>query len=437
MPISPLPLRRLPRFRLTRLAAGLLTGLTFCAAFNPPSLAADVRVGDAACKPDPARFDDNYPDMKEWATAGVRGGIPDRSAGKVFKTLKPGDDIQSAIDNAAKGGGAVVLLSAGTYPLAKRLDLRDNVILRGEAKERVVLECTIRAAKPSPQAVTVRLGDVKHAGLEDLTIQHAGVAKVGLAAYREPKAGNRDAGGNNDLHVAGVELERAEDCWIDNCNIVHSGAHPYIGTANHVTVRDTLIDGAFNKGDTGDAAGSGNFYLTSSYGLWYNCTVKNVRHALEVRGALSGEPCKYNVVLDCNFEGDVNFHSNRKDQGHNLFEGDLVHSPPSHGWYAWSYWKKTEIGPDNLVYKSIGWGGPKGPVKDSFASTDPEKVYTYTGIRDPNVLPPLEKAAPKAGTLYAVTGVRPNRIEAYGPWPKTPAEALRLIEQRMIKSSLK
>ena len=428
---------RRPSARRSRVATALLACFALGAGLGSVSRAADVRVGDGACKPDPARFDENYPDMKEWATAGVRGGIPDRSAGKIYKTLKPGDDVQAAVDGAAKGGGGVVLLSAGTYPIPKRLDLRDNVVLRGESKERVVLECTIRAAEPSPQAVTVRLGDVKHAALEDLTIRHAGVAQLGLFAYNEKKTGDKDdADGHNDLHVAGVELERAEDCWVDNCSILHSGTHPYIGTASHVTVRDTLIDGAFNKGDVGDAAGSGNVYLTSSYGLMYNCTVKNVRHALEVRGALSGEPCRYNVVLDCDFEGDVNFHGNRKDQGHSLFEGDLVHSPPSHGWYAWSYWKKTEIGPDNLVYKSIGWGGPKGP-KDAFAGSDPDKVYTYTGVHDPNVLPPLEKPAPKAGTLYAVTAVRPNRIEAYGAWPKTPTEALRLIEQRMLKSPLK
>src|SRR5687768_17398321 len=96
----------------------------------------DVRVGDVGSQPDPSKFDANYPDMKEWAIAGVRGGIPGRAAAKVVKTLKPGDDIQAAIEQAAKapGGGAVVLL-AGVYPVTRRIDLRSNVTLRGEAKD--------------------------------------------------------------------------------------------------------------------------------------------------------------------------------------------------------------------------------------------------------------------------------------------------------------
>ena len=403
--------------------------------------AADVRVGDAGCKPDPARFDDTYQDMKDWAAAGVRGGIPDRADGKIFKTLKPGDDIQGAIDSAAKAGGGVVLLSDGTYPLDKTILLRSGVVLRGQDKEGVVLQCEIKSNEPAKKLATLRLTDVKHSGLEDLTIQNGIVALLGLNAYHEKLTGPKDdAQGNSSLHVSGVVLERAEDCWVDNCDILHSGSHPFNGQGSHVTVRDTLIDGAFNKGDGTDPAGSGNVYFIFNNGLMYNCTVKNVRHALVLRDSLSGEPCKYNVVLDCNFEGDVDFHANRKDEGHNLFEGTLIHAPAYHGWCAWSYWKKAEIGPETLVYKSLGWGGPTGPggagAKDKFGSTDPEKVYTYTGVHDPNVLPALDKSAPKSGTLYAVTAARPNRPDAYGAWPKTPAEALRLIDQRMIKSPL-
>jgi hypothetical protein len=424
-----------PPSAVAPLACLLAVSLCLCAR------AADVRVGDAGCKPDPARFDDNYPDMKEWASAGVRGGVPDRADGKIFKTLKPGDDIQGAIDTAAKAGGGVVLLSDGTYPLDKTILLRSGVVLRGQDKEGVVLQCEIKSSEPAKKLATVRLTDTKRAGLEDLTIQNGIVALLGLNVYHEKFAGPKDdAQGNNNLHVSGVVLERAEDCWVDNCSILHSGSHPFNGQGSHVTVRDTLIDGAFNKGDGTDPAGSGNVYFIFNNGLMYNCTVKNVRHALVMRDSLSGEPCKYNVILDCNFEGDVDFHANRKDDGHNLFEGTLVHAPAYHGWCAWSYWKKAEIGPENLVYKSLGWGGPTGPggagAKDKFGSTDPDKVYTYTGVHDPNVLPALDKPAPKSGTLYAITAARPNRPDAYGAWPKTPAEALRLIDQRMIKSPL-
>ena len=402
-----------------------------------PRVRADARVGDAASKPDSARFDENYPDMKEWATTGVRGGVPARDQGKIAATPKSGDDIQAAIDAAAKSGGGVVLLASGTYTLDKTLELRSNVQLRGKDKQSVILDCTITSADPGRKATAILLRDTKHAGLEDLTLQNHAVAAAGIDAYREQLAGPRDnLRGISSLYVTGVTLQRAEDCWIDNCSILHSGTHPINAQGSYLTIRDSLIDGAFNKGDGADPAGSGNLYFISSYGLMYNCTVRNLRHALVMRDALAGEPCKYNVILDCNFEGDVDFHANRKDEGHNLFEGTLVHAPQYHGWCAWSYWKRADIGPDNLVYRCIGWGGPAGKgapgAMDKFSSTDPDKVYTYTGVRDPNILPALDKPAPHAATLYAVTGARPSRPEAYGAWPKTPAEALRLLDQRMM-----
>lgn len=397
----------------------------------PAVLRAEPRVGDAGSAADPSKFDPNYPDMKDWAIAGVRGGIPPREAGKVLKTLKPGDDVQAALDDAERQGGGVVVLSAGTYPVGKRIDMRSNVVLRGEARDASVLECTMRSAKPSEQFVTVRFDGTRKAGLEDLTVRHAEVAKLGLAAYHESKAGPKNNPNNvSDLHVGGVELERVEDCWVDGCAIVHSGSHPFDGQGAHFTLRDTLIDGAFNKGPEFGPGGSGNVYFAFKRGLVYNVTIRNVRHCLVMRDTLAGGDCKYNAVVDCNFEGDVNFHGNRKDEGHNLFEGTLVHAPLFHGWPAWSYWKRTEIGEANLVYKSIGWGGMTG---DTFSSTDPAKVYTYTGLRDPNNLGEHDKPAPKAGTLYAVTGRRPTAIEALGPWPKSPAEARKALEGRMMK----
>ncbi len=418
------------RWALLLAITALLTALPTVAA----ALGAELRVGDSGSVPDPARFDDAYPDMKEWAAAGVRGGIPARGELKVIQTLKPGDDIQAAIDKAGPAGG-VVLLSAGTYPVERRLTLRDNVVLRGESREAAVLECRMTAAHSGDDAVTVWVGGARHAGLEDLTIQHQAVAKLGLAAYQEKVAGAvNDPKGATNLFVGGVQFQKAQDCWVDRCNIVHSGTRPLIAQGAYLTIRDTLIDGALNKGEGADPGGSGTASFPCDRGLIYNCAFKHLRHGMLMHGSLSGAPCRYNVILDCNVEGDIDFHGNRQDEGHNLFEGALAHAPRWHGWPAWSYWRRADIGPDNLVYKSIGWGGPG---KDPFASTDPEKVYTYTGIRDPNDLPALDKAPPRAGTLYAVTGARPTRPDAYRPFPKTAAEASHLLEERMLKSPVK
>lgn len=393
--------------------------------------AAEVRPGDAGCKPDPEKFDANYPDMKEWAEAGARGGIPARDAGKVIKTLKPGDDIQAAIDEAGKSGG-VVLLSPGTYAIATCIQLSSNVILRGQNKESTILENTMRTVRLTEQFYTVRFGKITRAGLEDLTIRHAEVAKLGLDTYAERVAGPTNNPKNiGDLHVGGVLVNEATDCWIDNVNILHSGSHPLEAAGVRLTVRDTLIDGAFNKGETGAPAGEGNVYFAVTNGLMYRCTVSNVRHCLVLRDTLSGQACKFNAFIDCDFTGDVDFHGNRRESGHNLFEGVLVRSLLSHGWTAWAYWRKEEIGVGDLAYKSIGWGGS---ANDKFASTGPDKVYTFTGMRDPNVLAELDKPAPKSGTLYAVMGARPTKIETLGPWPKNAGEARDVMLKRMIPS---
>ena len=409
---------------------------------------AESRPGDPDCKPDAGKFDPNYPDMKEWASAGVRGGIPLRDTLKVVKTLKPGDDLQAAIDAAAKEFAntistrspegerpVVVLLTAGTYSVKKAIELRTGVVLRGQNKEMAVIENAMRSTKLSPGAFTVRLDKIRLAGIEDITLRHEEVARLGLAVYAERVAGPKNNPNDvKDLHVGGVEMDDSEDCWVDNVNILHSGSHPLDAAGRRMTVRDVLIDGAFNKGEEGSPAGSGNVYFSVTGGLFYNNTVKNTRHCLVIRDTLSGGDCKYNVILDCNFQGDVNYHGNRKDSGRNLFEGVLVRSLTSHGWPAWAYWKREEIGLGNLAYKSIGWGGSNA---DKFESTKPDVVYTFTGIRDPNILTPLEKPVPKSGTLYAVTATRPTKLEAFGTWPKNPGEARDLMFKRLIPSPIK
>ena len=404
---------------------------TLLVLLSPAAVAAGPRVGDAGSAPDPARFDPNYPDTKEWASAGVRGGLPPRDALKVFKTLKPGDDVQATVDEAAKAGGGVVLLSAGTYPVKKAIALRSDVVLRGQAKEMVVLENAMRSAKLTREHFTVRFDKVTKAGLEDLTIRHEEVTRLGPAAYAERVVGpTNNPKGVADLHVGGVAMADAEDCWLDNVNVLHSGSHPLEAAGRRITARDVLIDGAFNKGEEGAPAGSGNVYFSVTGGLMYRCTVRNTRHCLVVRDTLTGGDCKFNVFLDCDFTGDVNFHGNRKDSGHNLFEGVFVRSLTSHGWPAWAYWKRDEIGPSNLAYQSIGWGGS---AADTFASARPDKVYTFAGMRDPNVLVELDKPAPAHGTLYAATGDRPTRVDPAG-WPKSAAEARDAMLKRAIPS---
>jgi len=75
-------------------------------------------------------------------------------------------------------------------------------------------------------------------------------------------------------------------------------------------------------------------------------------------------------------------------------------------------------------------------LPSAVVSTKIDKVYTFTGMTDPNVLGEIEKPAPKGGTLYAVTGARPTKPEAVGAWPKNQTEARDLMLKRMIQSPL-
>ena len=49
-------------------------------------------------------------------------------------TVKPGEDIQSAIDSANSDGGGIVFLKAGTYTVNTGLKLKSKVTLCGEGR---------------------------------------------------------------------------------------------------------------------------------------------------------------------------------------------------------------------------------------------------------------------------------------------------------------
>jgi hypothetical protein len=68
------------------------------------------RLGDPGWTFDESRFDPRFPAMREWARAGVEGGIPLRRSLPIKKRLQPGDDLQAAINAVATQGGGVILL---------------------------------------------------------------------------------------------------------------------------------------------------------------------------------------------------------------------------------------------------------------------------------------------------------------------------------------
>ena len=99
----------------------------------------EAQIGDPGWVFDESRSDPRFPEMKEWAQAGVLGGIPLRNTLTIKTRLTPGQDLQAAIDQVATNQGGVILLEPGEHRIDK---LRQPHDLRGslEVQPRLALK---------------------------------------------------------------------------------------------------------------------------------------------------------------------------------------------------------------------------------------------------------------------------------------------------------
>ncbi len=378
------------------------------------------QIGDPGWVFDESKYDNRFPAMREYAKAGVQGGIPYRSSNPVKQTLSvvSGDsdmanNIQSAINTVNSSGGGVVLLKNGTYPIRSQIIMKSNVILRGQSKNGVLLEVFMRfqgASEPKKKEVFF-WQNIQNAGLEDFSMiynaDYNGKQMFPLdhdwaftyfSAYpiRSQNYPNERVYHDRpnfkyhtvkNIDVTYVRMDgNTKNCWIDNCNFRDSGsAHLIISNpSKHITIRNTLVQGAFQKGNNGHGYGINS---SGTYVLMVKTTVKNVRHWAIQQGAI------YNVVYDCHSETDMNFHQG--DLGLNLIEKSKLHRP------YWHLWKVIgtgasyhgDPGQGNMFYDNDVIDGNNGKKY-----TD-KKVYTFNTNR--NVVP-MFSTPPKYGTLYAM-----------------------------------
>lgn len=383
--------------------------ITMSLSLIPPALASAPRPGDPGWEPDESRFDRRFPAMREWARAGVRGGIPARSASPVVARVAPGEDVPVAINAAAAAGGGVVLLLAGDHELTTPWQLRSGVILRGESRETTRVLVRLKApffrTSGQPQTVAISADGVSRAGVEDLTVKYAAVdfepydfddpsSPWRRHVFHLPE--DRDPA----LHVHLLIFHDSEDSWVDHCAFLWAGAHP-LGAHNsrHLTFRDNVIDRAYVKNDG---------FHGGYYGIWstrhtliLNERVSRIRHF-----ALMSPGCRYNVVLGGNFTVDLNFH--HADSGDNLIEGATVATPVWHSWNAVARGDPSQHrppGPRNLLFNvtAVSKGIPgftrRGPVPQ------PGVVYVVGDDFEPPVVRALPGPPPVGGTLYAVRRV--------------------------------
>ncbi|WP_010180565.1 Ig-like domain-containing protein [Aquimarina agarilytica] len=375
------------------------------------------QIGDPGWEFDTSKYDSRYPDMKIWATAGVQGGIPYRNNYQNKIEIKPGDDIQKAIDQMAKkSGGGVVILKNGIYKLgAKTISLKSNVRLRGQSKNGVKIKSSLRATKKN-EKVLFKMNAIERAGIEDLSVEFLLPSGIVINDDRNNSkkkyCGNcwkNDPSGRKDLYIKFVGISsKTKNSWVDNCSFLNSGTDPIEVNGTHITCRNNLFDVSANKG----GGGEGYYGVQGKYGLFVNETVKRIRHFAVQQGA------EYNVVINCDFEVDVNFHN--KDKGHNLIEKNKITNLNWRGWDVFATggakYGHTKPGPNNIIYNNdTNSDGKKGVYGGS------KIVYTFTGYGRPSE---LSKNTPSGGTFYAIkrkkTGTPAPVIEPK-PSPKPTA----------------
>lgn len=379
-------------------------------------IAAAAETAAAAPKFNPALLDPRYPDMIEWAKAGVTGGLPANLP--IAAQAKPGDDLQALIDATAAptalrvhdSPARVIQLAPGEYPLTTTLLLRSGIVLRGAPDGRTKLHVKLRspyrpAAELGPDGfstwTTGILGrDVDHAGLEDLTVSYDESLPPPPTLPRAPAAFINDPRGATDLWVVAVRFTLARDCWLLRCKVLNSGTHPImVEASSHLTIADTEVSGAYNKGE-----GAGYFNITrSAYIRLDGIGVRAIRH-FAFQNTDDKFPCRYNVLIRAHLEVDVNFCNG--DGGHNLVENCIIAVPASHWWPplgAGIPGQNLPPGPGNLIYHCSATRAFTAADRNFSIADDPERVYA---VRDrlekggPIVRPAGD--SPHANTLYPV-----------------------------------
>lgn len=357
-----------------------------------------VRAADTHVAHPNATAEAHYPFMAMWAQAGLTHGVP--TALPVVATVKPGDDLQAAIDHVPESGG-VIAFAAGEYILTETLRLRSGVFLRGAGLRTTKLHLKLRGTKPAAAATdapltrttAILLQSVKNAGLANFTVSF----DESLPPPPDPRTSHTayqdNPGGREDLHVVAVRFTAARECWITNCLIRNSGTDPLVIEASqHISASSVEINGAYNRGPR-----SGRLDLAGSdYVLLDDLVVRDINHFV-VRAA-----SRYNVVINSRIEVDVRFNDTATTG--NLLQNTVVAVPVWHNRPAISQGRADDgerpPGAGNLLYlctvtRSFMSGGRSFSLADN-----PTRVYRVLENYSNDASVADAGAAPPTGSLW-------------------------------------
>lgn len=343
-------------------------------------------------------FDPAYPMMKEWAKAGVEGGIPSANKIQIKKRVTVNDDLEKEIRQISNSGGGKLLLNNGDYMIKKTLHIPSNVILRGENRDQVRLLVDMhgyhfKTGKPLTAAIS--LDGVERAGVENLTIRYVTpdfepVDKQHVYEPWDRAVFHEREMRDTTLFVEMIWINNSRNCWIDNCQILWSGSDAIrINNSEHITCRRNYVDRSYNKCDGG--MGYYNI-MRSKYILCCYEKVRRIRHFAIHVGS------KYCVAIYNDFEVDVNFHSG--DEGYNLIEDNRVIIPVWHSWHCFQLGDPGQHKPAgkwNVLYNNVTYHKLNGP-EDSKSNT----VYLMNDIFGGERVLESDLKQPVGNTFYPV-----------------------------------
>lgn len=355
------------------------------------------------CAGQPCRITDSllldpaYPVMKEWAKAGVEGGIPSTEKMKVLRRIGPSANLQDELNKAALKGRGIVLLNKGTYIIAKPIRIPTNIVLKGVDRKQVLLSIKIHGYHFStgrPRQAGLLIKNASGAGVENLTIKYTDAPfepldKDSITASWDKKVFHESERRDTTLFVEHIWIDSSKNCWVRNCDLLSAGSDPMLVTySSHVTCTGNYVDRSYNKND----GGMGYYDISySSYVLVMGETIRRIRHLAVQHNS------KYNVLINNHLEVDINFHNG--DDGYNLVEANIIRIPAWHSWHCFQRGDPGQHQPpgqmnmlfrNNAVYKN----GEK-------ESSEPDVVYMVNPVWNGQRILPTNLSLPVKRTFYA------------------------------------
>lgn len=353
-------------------------------------------------KLDESLLDPSYPDMAQWALAGVQKQTELNEARDIVR-VEVGEDLAAAVAIPHR----IVQLAAGVYRINETLRLADGVVLRGLSPQQTKLVLTLRGERPAavekqfvPWTTGLLLESVTLSGVENLTV----VFDDTLPAPPDPRKGKAsyldNPGKRNDLHVVAVRFSGSKHCWLTNVTIRNSGQHPLvIESSRHITIDGVEIDGAYNKGED-----SGNLWISGSeYCLLTGLNVTAINHVSFGNDSF-GQPSRYNVLINSRLAVDVRFRN--PEASHNLLQECVIEVPTWHDFppisLAWNSAPGVAGTTTNLIYFcTITREFSSSRIRFSIAD-NPNRVYHILNNSTLKGNVDISGPAPKFSTLWPV-----------------------------------